>query len=162
MNRALYIGSIVLAIVFVIVGVYYSAEVKYARYDYYSSLGTAYGTYPTYNSGYYAEYSFEAGLVSLLFILFFIATDLLGLIKVKTKTAKVMSIIGLAFGGLFLFIDLAIIAAPTDIPYDDAFPAFFLYALIVLAFSVVGLVQSIIFINRKDKVKTKSSDLLDS
>lgn len=162
MNRAFYIISMVLAIVFVIVGVYYSAEVKYARYDYYFSSGTAYGSYPVYGSESYAESSFQAGLVSLLFILFFITTDLLGLIKVKTKTAKVMSIIGLSFGGLFLIMDLAVIAAPTDLPYDDAFPAFFLYALIVLAFSVVGLVQSIIFLNRKTPVVAKSSDILDS
>lgn len=163
MNRAFYIISLVLSVVFIGIVGYYSEEVESARYSY---LFSSYSIDP-YSTSYfppsfYEEYTQEAGLISLFFILLFITTELLGLIKVKTKTTRVMSIIGLVFGGLFLFWDVAVIASPGSLSFDEVAPGFAFYGLIVLAFSIVGLVQSVRFAKGKTQTSRTSNDLLDS
>ena len=163
MNKAFYIISLIFSVVFIIVVSYYVEEVSSARLDYLISSYSSYDSYgSTYvSSSYYEEYTMQGGLISLFFILFFITTELLGLLKVKTKTTKVMSIIGISLGGLFLLWDLAVIASPGAMSFDEVGPGFVFYALIVLAFSIVGLIQSIRFANRKSAPAT-GSDLLDS
>lgn len=168
MNKAFYIISLVFSVVFAVIIIYYIEEVSSARIDYiFSSYpSSSYDTYGAYTSSYaspsyYEEYTQQAGLISLFFILFFITTDILGLLKVKTKTTKVLSIVGISIGGLFLIWDIMMIGSPGAMTFDEVGPGFFFYMLIVLAFSIVGLIQSVRFSNRKTK-SVGGSDLLDS
>jgi hypothetical protein len=167
MNKALYIVGIVFSFVFFCVSAYYVEEVSSARimdiFSNYDSFG-GYSSYSSYNS--YStsasDLTTEAGLIALFFLLVVIFVDIMGMLKVKTKTSKVFTIIGLALGGIFLLWDIVMLTSPDSISYDEAGVGFTFYALIVLAFSIVGLVQSIRFGKQKTGVKNPSNDLLDS
>ena len=170
MSKVLYIIGIVLAVVFFILSGYYSGEVSDARFDaLFSSYDYSYSSYSSYSyNGSASDITVEAGVWSLVFILFFIAMNLVGLIKVKTKTSKVLTIIGLSFSGILLFWDFAMIASPGSISFDEVSPAWVFYILMILAFAIIGLVQSIRFSKKmmnvvpSSSVSTESKDLLDS
>jgi len=167
MNKALYIVGIVFSFVFFCVSAYYVGEVSSARimeifssYDSYGSY-SSYGSYNSYSTS-ASDLTTEAGLIALFFLLVVIFVDIMGMLKVKTKTSKVFTIIGLALGGIFLLWDVVMLTSPDSISYDEAGVGFTFYALIALAFSIVGLVQSIRFGKRKIGVKNPRNDLLDS
>ena len=170
MSKVLYIIGIVLAVVFFILSGYYSGEVSDARFDaLFSSYDYSYSSYSSYSyNGSASDITVEAGVWSLVFILFFIAMNLVGLIKVKTKTSKVLTIIGLSFSGILLFWNFAMIASPGSISFDEVSPAWVFYILMILAFAIIGLVQSIRFSKKmmnavpSSSVSTESKDLLDS
>lgn len=163
-----------MSVVFMFVTAYFSEEVSSARLDYlfsdiynYSSYG-----YDSYYNSFssardYEELTFSAAIWSMLFFFLFITIDLLGLLKVKTKTTKVLSIIGLSFGGIFLLWNFAVMASPGSLSFDEVSPGWIFYSLMVLAFSIIGLVQSVRF-QKKMSTSTVSnsgvstSDLLDS
>lgn len=130
---------------------------NYYTYNSYSS----YNTY-SYGSNLSSSLTEEAGLISLFFFLAFIAIDLLGLVKVKTKTMKVMAIIGLAISGLFLLWNVAMLTSPGSLSFDEVGLGFMFYSLIMLAFCVVGLVQSIRFVKMKKNSVVSGKDILDS
>ena len=168
MNKALYIVGIVFSFVFFCVSAYYVEEVSSARimemfssFDSYGGYGSSYSSY-SYLSSSASDLTTEAGLIALFFLLVVIFADIMGLVKIKTKTSKVFTIIGLALGGLFLLWDAVMLASPSSISYDEAGIGFTFYALIALAFSIVGLVQSVRYGKRKTTVKNPSNDLLDS
>lgn len=166
MNKAFYILGIVFSVVFFIVIAYYVDEVNNARYlDFSSALNSydpyGYSSFTSYSDS-SSDITSEAGLVSLLFILFFIAVDVLGLLKIKTKVVKVISIVGLSLSAIFLLWALAILSSPGGLSFDEVGPAYWLYALVILAFSITGLIQSIVFQKRKRSVGNSSNDLLNS
>lgn len=143
MNKAFYIVGIVFSVVFFFVSAYYIAAVDEARYlDFVSYSYGSYNSY-SYGSSVASSLTEEGALIALLFFLVFAAVDILGLLKVKTKTAKAMSIIGLSITGLFLLWDLAMMSSPGSMSFDEVGVAFLLYCLIALAFSIVGLIQSV-------------------
>lgn len=168
MNKALYIVGIVFAIIFTFVIGYYAAEVASARLDYlfsdFSSYGSSY--YDSYSSGSeYKDLTFTASLWSLFFIASFIAIDLMGLLNVKTKTAKVFSIIGLSISGIFLFWNFAVMFSDGGITFDEIAGAYIFYCLIMLAFCIIGLVQAVRFgkMNfQPAEVKVANEDILDN
>ena len=151
MNRAFFIVGIVFSVIFMFVTSYYAEEVQSARWsawDSYSYSSYDYDSYsyPSYNSYSYDnsdDLTMEAGLWSLFFFLCFITIDILGLMKVKTKTMKVLGIIGLCFSGIFLLWNFLVIFDPGAISFDEVAPAWILYCLIMLAFTIVGLIQSV-------------------
>lgn len=165
MNRAFYIAGIVLSFIFLIVCGYFISEVQSARMDYYFSMIES-DYYYAMDSSRISALTFEAGLISLFFFLAFITIDLLGLIKVKTTTMKVMGIIGLAISGLYLIWDFMVLASPGSLSFDEVGGGFGFYCFIMLAFSIVGLVQSVRFAKKQEKGAPVSSinekDLLDS
>ena len=170
MNKAFYISGIVLSVVFIVLGAYYAEEVQSAKWDNIYNSFDEYDydySYDSYtSSSEYKDLTREGALWSLFFFLFFIASDLLGLIKVKTKTTKVFSIIGLSITGIFFLWNFGVMLSDGGITYDEVFPGYLLYCLIMLAFSIVGLVQSVRYANRgiagpaAESPETK--DLLDS
>lgn len=166
MNRAFYIVGIVFAVIFLFLGAYYAEEVSSARWnDYFSSYSSFDYSY-SFGSDLDNEYTEEAGLWSLFFILSFITVDLLGLLKVKTKTVKVLSIIGLSLSLIMLIWTFLMISSPGSISFDEVYPAWAFYCLTVLAFSIVGLVQSVRYYRRSRMgyitPNSDSKDLLDS
>lgn len=162
-----------MSVVFMFVIAHYSAEVSSARLDYlfsdiynYSSYG--YDSYSSYSSSReYEDLTFDAALWSMIFFLLFIAIDLLGLLKIKTKTTKVFSIIGLSISGIFLFWNFGVMSSPGSMSFDEVSPGWMFYSLIVLAFSIIGLVQSIRYQKKITNAtvsnsEASTSDLLDS
>lgn len=148
MNRAFYIVGIVFSVVFLFITSYYAEEVQSARYDYlwddyaYSSYDS-YTPYSSYSYNNSDDLTMEAGLWSLFFLLSFLVIDILGMIKVKTKTMKVMGILGVCFTGILFLWNLLVIFDPGAISFDEVAPAWVLYCLIMLGFTIVGLIQSV-------------------
>ena len=172
MNKAIYIIGIVFSFIFIGICGYYAGEVSSARFDAlfssYNYSDYSYGGYSSYDSS-SSDLTMEAGLWSLFFIMFFITMNLIGLIKVKTKTSKVLSIIGLSFSAIILFWDFGVMASPGAISFDEVSPAWIFFALTMLAFAIIGLVQSVRFANRSSNVSgggssvsADNNDLLDS
>lgn len=173
MSKVLYIIGIVFAVVFIGICGYYAEEVSDARMDYlfssYNYSDYAYGGYNSYSSSSYSDLTVEAALWSLVFVLFFVAMNLLGLIKVKTKTSKVLSIIGLSFSAIILFWNFGLLTSPGAMSFDEVSPAWVFYSLMMLAFAIIGLVQSIRYVKRIQDALTvgapltmENKDLLDS
>jgi hypothetical protein len=164
MNKVLYIIGIVFSFIFFWVSAYYVEVTGNARimemwssYDGYSGIST----YNYYSSS-ASDLTTEAGLIALFFFLYVIFADIMGLLNVKTTTSKVFTIIGISLGGLFLLWNGAVLASPRSLTYDEAGIAFTFYALVTLAFSIVGLVQSVRFGKQKKVIENPSNDLLDS
>ena len=168
MNKAFYIGGIVFSVIFFIVAGGYVAAVATTRIaEIFSSINSYNDPYAiSYTSTYTdsaADLTAEAALISLFFFLYFLSMDVLGLVKVKTRTTKVLSIIGLSFSLLFLLWNLVMLASPGAVSFDEVGPAFMFYCTIMLAFSIIGLIQSVRYGKTAVKpVMTASSDLLDS
>lgn len=165
MNKALYIIGIVFAIIFLIVVGYYTNEVSKARItSLFNSL--SYYEYDIGISRSASKLTIQAGMWSLVFFLFYIAMDILGLVKVKTRTSKVFSIIGLSFSGIFLLWNFAMLSSPGGISFNEVSPGWVIYCLIMLAFSIVGLVQSVRFARKGIQParvsRRETTDLLDS
>lgn len=168
MNKAFYIISLALSVIFMVLCGYYIEEVSDARlsallssYNYSDPYSSYSSYYSSYDAG--SDLTAEASLIAIFFFLLFITTDLLGVLKVKTTTTKVLGIIGMSLSGLMLLWDLLMASSPSSISFDEVGGVFILYSFVILAFSIVGLIQSI----RYDKVlKTPSpvtnSDVLDS
>jgi len=153
MNKAFYISSLVLSALFSVIVLYYIDLVASARFS-------------SWYSGYYDSGSGEteeAGLISLFFFLFFITTFLLGLIKIKRVTNRVLSIIGLALSALFLLWDLVMLSSPSGLSFDEVGIGFFFFTPVIMAFSIVGIIQSNRFKRQGVLYKQNvESDLLDS
>ncbi|GEM_PF-970341 len=170
MNRAFYIVGIVFSVIFLFVTTYYEDAVSSARMDFWFSDFNygydSYNSFPSYDTSSYRDLTVAAALWSLFFFLCFIAIHLLGLLKVKTTTSKVISIIGLSLSGIFLFWDLAVMASPGSLSFDEVAPGWGFYCMASLAFTIVGLVQSVRYLKRKDvatnTISNNSEDLLDS
>jgi hypothetical protein len=156
MNKAFYISSLVLSVLFGIIVLYYIDLVTSARYSYDNWYSGS-----SYNSG--SSETEEAGLISLFFFLFFITTFLLGLIKIKRITNKVFSIIGLSLTALFLLWDLVMLSSPSGISFDEVGIGFFFFVPMLITFSIIGIVQSIRYKRQGVSYQQKmESDLLDS
>ncbi len=139
------------------------AEVESTRYSsYYDyNFSSSYDQY-SYNSS--SDDTMMAGIVSFFFFLYFISMFILGLIKVKTTANKVFGIIGLSISGIFFLWNFLVIFDPGAISFDEVGGAWMLYSLIVLAFSIVGLVQAVKYKNldRSGAITSGAQDILDS
>lgn len=151
MLRGFYLAGIVLSIVLAIVSLYYMNEVHDARMDsLYNSMnsysqdsyGSSYNSYSSYDDERDNELTVEAGLITLFFFLFFAALEILTLIKLKTKTMKVLSIIGISFTGIMLAWNAVMMGSPGGVSFDEVGVVWVLYALIMLAFSIIGTVHA--------------------
>ena len=150
MLRGFYLSSILLSIVLAIVSLYYISEVSSARMDaLFNSMNNysqdPYDSYSSYN--YYDDdrdndITVEAGLVTVFFFLFFAALQILTIIKLKTKTMKVISIIGVSLTGIMLAWDGVMMSSPGGISFDEVGVVWVLYAVILLAFSIIGTVHA--------------------
>jgi hypothetical protein len=151
MMRVFYLVAIVLTIAFMVVDVYYAEEVSSARYDSYFDSYNSYDYDNTY--GGYSDYSYsdtgrddeltvEGGIVTMVFFFFYMAVYLLSLMKIKTTTMKVFSIIGMSLTGIMLAWDALIITSPGSLSFDEVAPAWIFFGLAMLAFSIIGTVHA--------------------
>ncbi len=158
MNKAFYISSLVLSVLFSVIVLYYIDLVASARYP--DSFWDAPDFYSLDQGAVKTE---EGAWISLLFFSFFCVTFLLGLIKIKRVTNRVLSIIGLSLTALFLLWDLVMLSSPSGLSFDEVGVGFFFFIPVIVAFSIVGIVQSNRFKKQGVLYKQKvESDLLDS
>lgn len=149
--KALNIIGIVFSVLLIGVAGYYIDEVSSARYlSYYSDY--SYGS----SSSSITE---EGGVTTMIFFLFFVFLFIMNMVKVKTTSSKVFSIIGLSLTVLAMAWDGLMISSPSHISYDEVGPAWIIYGLITLAFTIVHLVQSVKY-GRKLK-QPQSDTILD-
>ena len=163
MNKALYIIGIVFSVLFLIVCGYYVSAVSMARladlfatsYDPFSS------EYSRLSSDMASRLTVQAACISLFFFLFFIVADVFGVLRVKTRTMRAMGVTGIVLGLIFLIWDFVVLSSPGALSFDEVGLWFMLYSFIAMAFSIVGLIQSIRFSSQHHTPNT-GADLLDS
>lgn len=138
MLRGLTIASLVLAIVFGFISLYYMEYVHNARmsaifsdFDYYESARRR-----------VSEGTMEIGLITLAFLGFFIGLYILKLIKIKTTTIKVLSIIGLSLTGIMIAWNSLMMSSPNAISFDEVGGAWVLLSLVYLGFGIPGVVHA--------------------
>lgn len=163
--KALYIVGIVLSFIFLFVIGFFIAEVESARFMSYYDYSDPYSYNYSYSS--YSNYGEDetllGAIVSFFFFAFFIFAGIMGLIKTKTKTNKVLSIIGLCFSGIFFFWNILVLVDPGALSYDEVGGGYVFYDLIMLAFMIVGLVQAIKYAKQPSgNVASVTGDVLDS
>ena len=115
----------------------------------------------------YSKITEEAALSTGIIFCFFIFMFLFGLLRVKTRTSKVLSIIGGVLSFCFVVWAIVVFMSPSAISFDEVFFVWLLFSLIVISFSIVGLIQSVRFrrMIKSGQVAVKSTesiDLLDS
>jgi hypothetical protein len=148
MMRAFFISAIVITLGFLVADVYYMDEVSSARYSSYSSDYSSYSDpygysgYSDYGSSNDDEMTVEAGLVTMAFFLVYIVLFVLSLIKVKTKTMKVFSIIGLSLTGIIALWDGVMISSPGNISFDEIGGAWLFFGVVMIAFTIIGTIHS--------------------
>lgn len=140
--KIFYIIALVLSVIFGVVIFYYIDSVHSARMDYIFSDYLDYGGGYNYSYNEAPRITTEGALITILFMIFYALLYSFTLAKIKTTTAKVMSIIGVSITGIFILWDLAVLASPGGISYDEAGFGFLFYAIIMLAFCIVNLVQA--------------------
>lgn len=165
MNKLLYIVGIVFGVVFLFTSSYFIAQVELDRsLELASSYLSGYDNYSgsTGFEGRAEETTAFAATISVFFFLLFIFIDLMGVLKVKTRTNKIIGIIGLSFSGIMFLWNFLVMADPGAISFDEVGPVYVLYSMAVIAFSITGLVQTIRFQKGITANKMNQNDLLDS
>lgn len=162
--KAVYIVGIVLSFIFLFVIAFFVAEAESARYmSYYNyDYSNPYSNYSSYQD-YGADDTFLGAIVSFFFFAYFILAGIMGLIKTKTKTNKVLSIIGLSLSGIFFFWNILVMIDPGSLSYDEVGGGYAFYSLVMLAFMIVGLVQAVRYSKQlATNTSTTPTDILDS
>jgi len=146
MMRVFYLIAITLTIDFFVADFYYAEEVSHARYSSYDSM---YNSSDPYGSGYNSyDYSkdddltVEAGFVTMGFFLMCVVLYILSLVKIKTTTMKVFSIIGLSLTGIMILWDGVMIASPSGISFNEVVPGWIFFGVAMLAFMIIGTIHA--------------------
>jgi len=149
MMRITYLLSILVSLFFCLMIFDYIVRVNDARNDQiyemmnnYSSGADSYSSYNSYDDERDNRLTAEAGLMSLFFFLFFLALGILTLIKLKTKTMKIISIIGLALTLIMSAWSAVMMGSPGAISFDEVGVVWVLYAVIMLTFGVIGTMHA--------------------
>lgn len=147
--RFYFIAACVLSLIYVVATVAIAEEVREARRSSWSVPDYSYGNdYYDYDYSYsdYSDDSDDAtrmgGIVSVLYMGLCLTAFLLALMKIKTQTMKVISIIGLSIAGLFLLWAMLPLASPGSVSFDEVAPAFMLAGIALLALHIVGIVHA--------------------
>lgn len=157
MMRGFFITACVLSLIYIIAAFAIAQEVDEARimslisfdagYDY------SYDSYNSYDSGYgyddaemYDEQAENGtllgGIISVLYMVISAGAFVLALMRIKTRTMKVISIIGLSLSGIFLLWAVLPMASPASISFDEIGRAFGLAGMALLSFHIVGIVHA--------------------
>lgn len=153
--RGLNILGIILSVVLFPVVFYYVEEVSTARWRSWDIWDTGF----SYTGPSAADLTFEGALFLLAITLFMVFQNIFNIAKVKTITAKVLGIIGVSLVGLALLFNLLMLAEPRNVSFDEGGQLWMLVGLLMLAFSIVFLVQSVNYHKKKNaKVESEVID----
>ena len=138
MLRGLTIASLAFAVILAFLSLYYMEHIHHARMNAYFS------DYDFSESSYRRMYeaTMEVGIISLLFMCFFITLYIIKLVKLKTTTIKVLTIIGLSLTGIMVAWNVIMISSPGSISFDEVAPAWVLLSLVYIGFGIPGVVHS--------------------
>lgn len=149
--KGLNIMGIIIAVATFAVAGYYFELINSARWR------------PYWDDSYYgpsaADITAEAGLVFLVISGFMVYQLITNLVKIKTITTKVLGIIGISLIGLAFLWNLIMLADPRGISFDEGGQIWLLASMIMLAFSIVFLVQCN-YSSKKGHNKT-NNDIID-
>lgn len=154
--RAFFIVTCVLSLVYIVCAFAITAYVDDQRsealwsYDYstdYYDYSYDYDySYNNYASEMYEENAEDGtrmgGIISVFYMLVSAAVFLMALIRIKTGTMKVISIIGLSLSGLFLLWAMLPMASPGGVSFDEIGAAFGLAGMALLGLNIVGVVHA--------------------
>lgn len=156
--RAFFVTICVLCLIYIIAAFGIAARVDTARdmafyemlndysYDDYNSDDSYYSSYDYSYSDMYDEAAEEGtqlgGIVSVVFMLLSSVVFLLALMRIKTKTMKVISIIGLSLSGLFLLWGFLPMTSPGGVSFDEVGPAFGIAGIAILGLDIVGIIHA--------------------
>ncbi len=152
--KALSIISLVLTLIAGFIAIGFTIDVSQKRswnYGYLNDYESAYQTGGDYNTAYgYVDDNYDAideatqvaGLICMVYFLFLLTYSILGIVKIKTTTMKVFSIIALSLTGIFILWDIIMITNPSGLSFDEVGPAFIIFMFFGLAYSIIGTVQS--------------------
>ncbi|MCB9222824.1 MAG: hypothetical protein R2780_10835 [Crocinitomicaceae bacterium] len=153
--RGLNIIGIIMSILLFPLVFYYMIEVSQARWRSWDIWDTGF----SYTGPSAADLTFEGALFLLAITLFMVFQNIFNMAKVKTTTAKVLGIIGVSLVGLALLFNMLMISSPDNVSFDEGGPLWFMVALLMLAFSIVFLVQSVMYHKKKHgKIETEVID----
>lgn len=158
MMRAFFITTCVLSLIYIVAAFAITAEVDSAQdmafyemlndysYDDYSYDDSYYSSYEYSSADYYEEEAESGtrlgGIVSVVFMLLSAGVFLMALMKIKTKTMKVISIIGLSLSGLFMLWGFLPMSSPGGVSFDEVGGAFALAGIALLGLHIVGMIQA--------------------
>ena len=137
--------GICLSLVIMPLCVYYVIECERAGWSFWNDY---------YSGPSRSDITIQAAGLSLLFTGFFVFQSIMNVVKVKTTTSKVMGIISISLIGIIFLINAMMLASSGGATYDEGGPFNFIAGLIMLAFSIVFLVQTVNYekkLNRTDK-----------
>jgi len=152
--KAINIIGICLAVILFPVCVYYidaTSTARWASWDWYGGYSSYYGPSA-------ADVTLEAAGISILFVGFFIYQSILNMTKIKTTTSKVMSIIAVCLMGIAFLVNLMMMASDGGATYDEGGAIHVFVSLIMIAFSIVFLVQTV---NFGKKAVVSNNEIID-
>lgn len=145
MVRVLYILTVIASFIFIIICAIFIKSVSDARLEVLLDNQTydSYST-PRYNDSFgdSVKLTRNAGFTCMLFLFFYAFVGIISLIKLKTKTMKIISIIGVSFTAIMLIWDLLVISSSGAITFDEVGRTYILFGLMQLSFSIVGTVHA--------------------
>lgn len=152
--KAINIIGICLAVILLPVCAYYidaTSTARWASWDWYGDFNSYYGPSAS-------DVTLEAAGISILFVGYFIYQSILNLTKIKTPASKVMGIIGICLMGIAFLVNIMMMASGGGATYDEAGAIHVFVSLIMIAFSIVFLVQTV---NFDKKALANNNDIID-
>ncbi len=150
MMRAFSIIAIIASLVLIIGTVGFIHEVSCDRSAASYEMISSYSTDSSgEDSSEYDRYESEAAdatrvgaIFSIIVLAFLNTTYFLSLLKIKTKTMKVISIIGLSLGGILMLFSFMPMSSPRNCSFDEVGAFYAIFGIVSLTFSIIGTIHS--------------------
>lgn len=150
------IGLVLVFVVLAVIG-YYINEINEAKWAYWNNYDYKEYHYPDY---YFNTVTFEAALLMMPFTIFFILAYIWNMIKVKTTSTRVFTIIGLSFSLIIGLINWMILVESQSFVFSESGRLFVIYHIITLAFFIVLLVQSVRY-KKRNRSTASTNHIID-
>ncbi len=134
--------GILSALIMGVVAVYFTEEVKTERWGGFMNDFMNYSDSSVIYENKADELSMQAAGIMLLLTGYFIFGFIRNLMKIKTMTTRVISIVGLSFTLIAFLFGLVSILDPAGASFDETGPVFIGYGILCLAFFVVLFIQA--------------------
>lgn len=142
MLRGFYIAAMALSLIFIVVCTAFIDEVSSHRYESYSDYSYGDSSQHYENTDHGEDITITAGISTMFLFLIMETIFIISLVRLKTKTMKVFSIIGISLTGIMILWDVMMISNPGNLSFDEVGPAWIFYLLVMLGFSIVGTIHA--------------------